>query len=365
MGLHREAAAARRRCARLGRCRAGTMGGVTSFAAEHTLADPAFRLGAAEVAGLSPAERELAAAAAAWAATAPGSSAARAAARAAAGRAVATPTAAGHAVAARAGDAWAATAGRRAFPDHMGQGDPYGVAGLRDRIRAGEDPLGEAFFRIRTPRQRRRAGQTFTPGPVVDSMVCWAARALTPARVVDPGAGSARFLAGVHAHFFLATALYAVPGDAGALVTAAEWLDVNYGSLIRALLRGPLGGESVHLLDPAAAVFPDAAATSASPASGREPGLRPSGCARCRRSPASVTSPGDAGPGDGAAGGATLAPAGGAPGAAAPGLPRGHGGTGRTVPGAPGPRDRREQGMDHRGERPGPGAARPGTCSRR
>jgi hypothetical protein len=70
-------------------------------------------------------------------------------------------------------------------------------------------------------------------------------------------------LAGLHAHFFLATARHAVPGDAGALVTAAEWLDVNYGSLIRALLLGPLGGESVHLLDPEVAVFPDAAATSA------------------------------------------------------------------------------------------------------
>jgi len=70
-------------------------------------------------------------------------------------------------------------------------------------------------------------------------------------------------LAGLHAHFFLATALHAAPGDAGALVTAAEWLDVNYGSLIRALLLGPLGGESIHLLDPAATVFPDAAATSA------------------------------------------------------------------------------------------------------
>jgi hypothetical protein len=230
------------------------------------------------------------------------------------------------------------------------------VRGIRDRIRAGEDPLGEALCRIRKPQQRREAGQTFTPAPVVDSMVSWAARTLAPARVVDPGAGSARFLAaagrrwpsaqlvgletdplaaligratlaaagmagravievadyrsvrlgpvpgptlflgnppyvrhhqvpvpwkdwlrdtaarlgvpasglaGLHAHFFLATALHAVPGDAGALVTAAEWLDVNYGSLIRALLLGPLGGESVHLLDPAAAVFPDAAATSA------------------------------------------------------------------------------------------------------
>src|SRR5262249_34712502 len=79
------------------------------------------------------------------------------------------------------------------------------------------------------------------------------------ARLGLPASG----LAGLHAHFFLATALHAAPGDAGALVTAAEWLDVNYGSLIRALLLGPLGGESIHLLDPAAAMFPDAAATSA------------------------------------------------------------------------------------------------------
>ena len=57
----------------------------------------------------------------------------------------------------------------------------------------------------------------------------------TAARLDVPASG----LAGLHAHFFLATALHAVPGDAGALVTAAEWLDVNYGSLIRALLVGP------------------------------------------------------------------------------------------------------------------------------
>ena len=81
----------------------------------------------------------------------------------------------------------------------------------------------------------------------------------TAARLGVPASG----LAGLHAHFFLATALHAAPGDAGALVTAAEWLDVNYGGLIRALLLGPLGGESIHVLDPAAAVFPDAAATSA------------------------------------------------------------------------------------------------------
>jgi adenine-specific DNA-methyltransferase len=67
----------------------------------------------------------------------------------------------------------------------------------------------------------------------------------------------------MHVHFFLATALHAVPGDAGVLVTAAEWLDVNYGSLVRSLLLGPLGGQSVHLLDPAVPAFADAAATAA------------------------------------------------------------------------------------------------------
>jgi len=70
-------------------------------------------------------------------------------------------------------------------------------------------------------------------------------------------------LAGLHAHFFLATAQHAVPGDAGALLTAAEWLDVNYGALVRALLLGPLGGQAIHVLDPAAAVFADAVTTSA------------------------------------------------------------------------------------------------------
>jgi hypothetical protein len=299
------------------------MGGVTTSAAEYALADLAFRLGAALVPGWSAAERELAAAARRLA---PG-----------AGAGPVTPS--------------ANKTGADAVP-----GLPARIRDrLWDRIRAGEDPLGEAFCLIRTPRQRRGAGQTFTPAPVVDSMVSWAGRALAPARVVDPGAGSARFLAaagrrwpqaqlvgletdplaaligratlaaagmagravievadyrsvrlppapgptlflgnppyvrhhqvaapwkdwlrdtaarlgvpasglaGLHAHFFLATALHAAPGDAGVLVTAAEWLDVNYGSLIRALLLGPLGGESVHVLDPAAAVFPDAAATS-------------------------------------------------------------------------------------------------------
>jgi adenine-specific DNA-methyltransferase len=276
------------------------MGCVLSFEAEEALAGAAVRLGAAQVAGWSAAEQRLA-----DAATCPG------------------------------------------------EGE---ISRVRDQILAGEDPLGEAFCRLRGPAQRRPLGQTFTPGPVVRGMVGWAARTLDPARVVDPGTGSARFLAaagrrwpeaallgvetdplaamigratlaaagmagragitvgdyrslrlapaagptlflgnppyvrhhqipaawkswlrsaaasqglaasglaGLHVHFFLAIALHAVPGDAGVLVTAAEWLDVNYGSLVRSLLLGPLGGQSVHLLDPAVPAFTDAAATTA------------------------------------------------------------------------------------------------------
>ncbi len=237
-----------------------------------------------------------------------------------------------------------------------GPGTTRAVTAVRDRIRAGEDPLGDAFCALRSPAGRRVLGQTFTPPPVIESMIAWAAgTGIRPARVVDPGSGSARMLlaagrhwpeaaligveidpaaaiigraslaaagfagrsavllgdyrcarlppaggptlflgnppyvrhhqiaapgkdwfrraareqglsasglAGLHAHFFLATARHAAPGDLGVLITAAEWLDVNYGRLVRELLLGALGGQAVHLIEPAAAVFADAAATS-------------------------------------------------------------------------------------------------------
>ncbi len=230
------------------------------------------------------------------------------------------------------------------------------VAAARDRIRAGEDPLGDTFCVLRGPAGRRALGQTFTPPAVIESMITWAAgTGIRPARIVDPGSGSARMLlaagrrwpqadllgveidplaamvgraslaaagfagrssvllgdyrslalplaggptlflgnppyvrhhqiaapgkewlrraareqglpasglSGLHAHFFLATAGHAVPGDVGVFITAAEWLDVNYGRLVRELLLGALGGQAVHLVEPAARVFADAAATS-------------------------------------------------------------------------------------------------------
>src|SRR5437588_241635 len=68
--------------------------------------------------------------------------------------------------------------------------DPAFLASLRDEIRAGEDPLGEAFCRIRQPQERRSQGATYTPKTIVDSMVRWAAECHTPDRIVDPGTGS-------------------------------------------------------------------------------------------------------------------------------------------------------------------------------
>jgi SAM-dependent methyltransferase len=69
-------------------------------------------------------------------------------------------------------------------------------------------------------------------------------------------------LSGLHVHFFLATARAARPGDLGVLVTAAEWLDVNYGRLVRELLLGALGAEGLHLIEPTVLPFSDAATTA-------------------------------------------------------------------------------------------------------
>jgi methylase of polypeptide subunit release factors len=234
-----------------------------------------------------------------------------------------------------------------------------GVAELRERIAAGEDPLGDAFCVIRRAEERRPLGQTYTPSPIVASMIGWAKAQSRPARVIDPGVGSGRFLmaaarqwpraalmgvdvdpvaaimaranlaaigaggrscvtmtdyramgasgvgqvcgrtlyvgnppyvrhhqiapewktwlveaarsqglaasqlAGLHVHFFLATACQGSPGDFGTFITSAEWLDVNYGRLVRELLLGGLGGESVHVLEPTIAAFADAATTAA------------------------------------------------------------------------------------------------------
>lgn len=230
------------------------------------------------------------------------------------------------------------------------------VSRLRDQVHATEDPLGEAFCSLRSPEERRPKGATYTPQAIVRAMLDWAMTEGIPTRVVDAGAGSARFLleagrrfpqaqligveldplaallaranlaavgfadraevrvsdyralqlghtlgrtlfvgnppyvrhhlvepqwkewltresaarglnasqlAGLHVHFFLATAKLARLGDFAVFITAAEWLDVNYGRLVRDLFLGELGGQSILVIEPTARAFSDAAATAA------------------------------------------------------------------------------------------------------
>lgn len=70
-------------------------------------------------------------------------------------------------------------------------------------------------------------------------------------------------LAGLHAYFFLATACHARSGDVGCFITSAEWLDVNYGVLVRKLLLERLGIRSLCVLDPKTAAFDDAMTSAA------------------------------------------------------------------------------------------------------
>ncbi len=231
------------------------------------------------------------------------------------------------------------------------------LAELRALIRAGEDPLGDFFGSIRSPETRRDRGATYTPMPIVNAMTAWAVeQAIDPARIVDPGAGSGRFLmaaaqafpkakliaidvdplatlmlrasaavrglsgrltivlgdyratalpaiegvtlfignppyvrhhdiesrwkkwfadtarvfgssasglAGLHVHFFLRTRELARDGDFGAFITAAEWLDVNYGSVLRGMLADGLGGTALHVIDPKAVPFSGTLSTGA------------------------------------------------------------------------------------------------------
>ncbi|WP_439892502.1 Eco57I restriction-modification methylase domain-containing protein [Ralstonia sp. 25C] len=72
--------------------------------------------------------------------------------------------------------------------------EPAFVDAIRDDIRAGSDPLGNAFAAVRSSVERRAVGAVYTPAPIVRSMMAWLATQGTPARIVDPGAGSGRFI---------------------------------------------------------------------------------------------------------------------------------------------------------------------------
>lgn len=71
---------------------------------------------------------------------------------------------------------------------------PRDIETIRKEISRGCDPLGEAFSSIRSAADRRAAGAVYTPVPIVRSMMTWLATQGVPARIVDPGAGSGRFI---------------------------------------------------------------------------------------------------------------------------------------------------------------------------
>ncbi len=68
------------------------------------------------------------------------------------------------------------------------------VDSIRKAIIGGADPLGEFFSVIRSADQRRVVGAIYTPLTIVRSMMTWLAAQGAPTRIVDPGAGSGRFV---------------------------------------------------------------------------------------------------------------------------------------------------------------------------
>lgn len=222
---------------------------------------------------------------------------------------------------------------------------------VRAAIVDATDPLGAAYCLIRSSEQRRSVGQTFTPVEAVLGMFSWAEAMGEFVRIVDPGAGTGRYvlhglrqnsrafgvaaetdplvalllranatalgvadrleihigdyrtlqlepvegrtlfignppyvrhhdispawkdwystglknlgyasskLAGLHLHFFLKTLALSRPGDLGCFITAAEWLDVNYGQSLRDMMTNGLGGRAVFVVSPEVPVFGDA-----------------------------------------------------------------------------------------------------------
>ena len=82
----------------------------------------------------------------------------------------------------------------RAAPQTMRSG---ALERLETAIRAGGDPLGTVLLGLRPAERRRSQGATYTPATLVKPMSEWLASFGQPGRVVDPGAGSGRFLCAV------------------------------------------------------------------------------------------------------------------------------------------------------------------------
>jgi len=79
--------------------------------------------------------------------------------------------------------------------------NPRRVEEVRKAILRGTDPLGDAFSQLRSPSVRRTTGAVYTPAKIVQSMMTWLKTQGEPERIVDPGAGSGRFILAAGAAF--------------------------------------------------------------------------------------------------------------------------------------------------------------------
>ena len=70
----------------------------------------------------------------------------------------------------------------------------FDIEPIRDAITHGQDPLGAAFSSLRSAALRRTSGAVYTPATITRSIVAWLAGRTEPSRIVDPGAGSGRFI---------------------------------------------------------------------------------------------------------------------------------------------------------------------------
>ncbi len=116
------------------------------------------------------------------------------------------------------------------------------------------------YCRLRLPEFRGRTGYIGNPPYVRQREIPHWSRIWSGVAAKHFGHSAAG--AGLHVHFFLATALRANPGDMGCFLTSAEWLDTRYGSIVRDLLSHRLGIRSLDLFDPRTEIFPAVLSTA-------------------------------------------------------------------------------------------------------
>ena len=132
------------------------------------------------------------------------------------------------------------------------------VAGLADRSRI----ICGDYCTAKLPRAKGKTLFIGNPPYVRHHQLAADAKQWLTEKAEKLGYGASQ-LAGLHVHFFLATVLKARKEDFGTFITSAEWLDVNYGKLVRELFLEDLGGQGITVIEPTSSTFEDAATTAA------------------------------------------------------------------------------------------------------